>query len=261
MEKNFSLQELYDVLLKPTYIMEVNGRKFTPTEVVVAFDKIQISNFDEIVKVTTAHGGYGDFDQVWWETPKEIDINFTQGIFSEKQLAILTNSRLATYEEDSEMLLTQRERLQSDENGQIELRVAPIDFFYLYDSDGEPVKDFKTIDEKTIGGLKIGSDYVADYGYLYNSGYSTLTIGSQLTNGYFSLQAKTRVKDDITGKVRTGVLIIPKLKLMSGLSMRLGKDANPIVGQLHAVALPVGLRKNETIMQMVFLNDDIDSDI
>lgn len=261
MSSEYSLKELYDVLIKPTYNIEVNGKTFTPNEVVVAFDKIQISNFNEVAKTVTAHGGFGDKDHVWWTTVEEIKLNLVQGVFSNEQLAILTNSRLVTKEKNAKFVFTQREALDADENGAIQLKYAPVDYMYVYDIDGNQITDYTVISEDTIGNLKVGKRYIIDYGYLYKDGYSTLTIGSQLTNGYFSLQAKTRVKDDITGKVRTCVFIIPKLKLMSGLSMRLGDTATPIVGQLNAVALPVGSRGNETVMELVFLNDDIDSDI
>jgi len=260
MGSEYSLKELYDVLLKPTYDIEVNGKTFGPTEVVIALDKVQIGNFKEITKDITAHGGAGDKDRVWWETVKEVQLNMTQGVFSNEQLAILTNARLVTKGKDVDVLLTQRECQDANDSGQITLKYAPVDYLNVYDENGNKAT-YTQIPPKTIGGLQVGKQYTIDYGYLYNNGYSTITIGSQLTNGYFSLQAKTRVKDDITGKVRTGVLIIPKLKLMSGLSMRLGDDAVPMVAVLNAVALPVGSRGNETVMELLFLNDDIDSDI
>jgi hypothetical protein len=82
-----------------------------------------------------------------------------------------------------------------------------------------------------------------------------------LTNGYLSLEGKTRVKDDITGQVTTGIIKIPKLKLMSDLSMRLGQDAVPVVGRLDAIAVPTGERGHKKVMELIFLNDDIDSDM
>jgi hypothetical protein len=76
-----------------------------------------------------------------------------------------------------------------------------------------------------------------------------------------SLTGQTRIKDETTGQVQTGIIKIPKLKLMSDLSMRLGDNAGPIVGQLNAVAVPVGNRGQKVAMEVVFLNDDIDSDM
>ena len=50
-------------------------------------------------------------------------------------------------------------------------------------------------------------------------------------NGFLELEGKTRVKDDTSGLITTGIIKIPKLKLMSGLSIRLGAQANPVVGK------------------------------
>ena len=48
---------------------------------------------------------------------------------------------------------------------------------------------------------------------------------------------------------------------MSDLSIRLGKNAAPVVGTLRAKALPVGSRANTMVMDLTYLNDDIDSDM
>jgi len=43
--------------------------------------------------------------------------------------------------------------------------------------------------------------------------------------------------------------------------MKLGRNATPVMGTLDAVACPVGTKGNTTVMEMLFLNDDIDSDM
>ena len=104
-------------------------------------------------------------------------------------------------------------------------------------------------------------DLIVDYSYNYRDGGRILTCGQPLTTGYLALEGKTRVKDDITGQITTGLIKIPKLKLLSKLSMRLGQDAIPQVGRLDAVAVPTGVRGQQKVMELVFLHDDIDSDI
>jgi len=75
------------------------------------------------------------------------------------------------------------------------------------------------------------------------------------------LEGKTRVKDDTSGLITTGIIKIPKLKLMSGLSMRLGAQANPVVGSFNAECVPVDSRKSSSVIEFYFLNEDIDSDM
>ena len=88
-----------------------------------------------------------------------------------------------------------------------------------------------------------------------------IKVGEKLINGYLLLEGKTRVKDDITGKTHTAILRIPRLKLVSDLSMRLGREATPVLASFSAIGLPVGVKGSKKIMELLFLNDDIDAEM
>ena len=47
---------------------------------------------------------------------------------------------------------------------------------------------------------------------------------------------------------------------MSDLSIRLGAQANPVVGNFKAIGVPVGSRGNSYVSEFYFLSNDIDSD-
>jgi hypothetical protein len=94
MNNEFGLKELYDLTLKATYPIEMDGRKFETGEVIARFDKIQIANFREITSRASANGGKSNLTLVTWEDPKEIQLTFTQGIFSKRQFALLSNANL-----------------------------------------------------------------------------------------------------------------------------------------------------------------------
>ena len=72
MNNEFGLKELYDLTLKATYPIELEGRVFEPGEIIARFDKIQISNFREITSRAQTSGGQGNGSHVIWEDPKEI---------------------------------------------------------------------------------------------------------------------------------------------------------------------------------------------
>jgi len=59
----------------------------------------------------------------------------------------------------------------------------------------------------------------------------------------------------------TGIIKIPKLKLMSDLSIKLGIQASPVVGTFKAVGIPVGSGRSSYVSEFCFLEDDIDSDL
>ena len=88
-----------------------------------------------------------------------------------------------------------------------------------------------------------------------------MTIGQKLINGFLSLEGKTRVKDDITGKTHTAILRIPRLKLVSDLSMRLGREAGPLLANFSAIGVPNIASRDKKIMEMLFLSDDIDAEM
>lgn len=259
--QEFSLKELEQVTLKATYPIEIGGRIIEEGETIAAFDKIQIARFNEIKKRVTAHGGWDDRDHVFWESTKEVQISFVQGIFSKTQLTLLANAKLLSMEKTKPVLVVKREAVESDENGIIKCTERPHDKVFVYRSDNFDKLNVEKVDDCQYN---IGVPYtnvLLDYFFEYDGGAKTLKIGRPLTNGFLSLQARTRTKDDVTGQTKTGILTIPKLKLMSGLSMTLGEKAGPQVGQLDAVACPVGYKGIVSVMDIVFLDDDIDSDI
>ena len=259
MTNELGMKELYEVTLKTTFPIEVNGKKFDVGETVARFDKIQLGSFVENKNFLAAKGGFDNAPRVWWEETKDVAINIVQGVFSASQLAIMTNANLANV--DAPIILSRREVVETDENGVATLKEDIKQPVFVYDKEtGDKIKDF-SISNNIITIENPYKNIIVDYSYIYDGGYRDITIGRAFTNGYLSLEGKMRVKDDITGQTKTGIIRIPKLKLMSDLSIRLGKDAMPTVGRLNAVAVPDGQRGNKKVMELIFLNDDIDSDM
>ena len=261
MNNEFSLSELYDVFIKATYPIEIGGRVFTPGETICAFDKIQLANFNEVKSRTSARGGFNNVDHVFWEQTKEVDLVFSQGIFNHLQFALMCNAKLIDVVEE-EVEISKREVVESDENGVVTFSKTPSGAFFVYNKEtGERIYFYTSISPTQINISIPFLEVVLDYVFIYEDGAQHLKLGRHLIGGALQLEGKTRVKDDISGKTRTGIIKIPKLKLMSDLSMRLGKNANPVVANLRAKAIPSGNRQSTTVMDLFFLNDDIDSDM
>jgi uncharacterized protein YhfF len=73
----FGLKELYDLTLKATFPIDMDGYTFEEGEVIARFDKIQIANFKELTSRISAKGGQGNRSLIVWEDPKEIQLNFS----------------------------------------------------------------------------------------------------------------------------------------------------------------------------------------
>ena len=261
MTNGLGFKELYEVSIKTTLPIEVGGKIIEAGETIAFFDKIQLANFQEIRDVVSAKGGYNNQTLITWDSTKEIKINFTQGVFSKEQLALMTNAKLIVDRGEQIVPINVIKQCESDEDGKIVLKHEPKEPIFVYDKNtGNKVIGW-SIEGNTIQLQEPYKNVIIDYWYNYNNGFTTLTVGQRLTCGHLSLTGKMRVKDDVTGKVTTGIIKIPKMRLMSDLSMRVGSDAIPQVGRLDAVAVPEGARGQQKIMDIIFLNDDIDADM
>ena len=258
---SFSFKELEKVSLKATYTIEIGSRTFEPGEIITAFDKIQIAGLNETNRITTAHGGFDDRARVFWETAKEEQLVFSQGVFTAAQFALLNNSRLLEVAQNTETLITEIEELESDEHNNVTLKHTPKQNLYLYEkATGARITTF-TINANVITISNPYIDVVVTYTYAYTNSAQIIQLGQRFLNGFLELEGRTRIKDDITGNVTTGIIRIPRLKLMSDLSIRLGTQASPNIASFRAVAVPVGSRGNTYISEMILLSDDIESDL
>ena len=259
-EFDFGMKELYSVKLKATSPMNVGNLFFESGEVITEFDSVQIANFQEVKSIVMARGGKGNPAQIIWDDVKEVPFTFARGIFNKLQFAILNNANIVE-KKKREILLTATEICESNEILQFSLKHKPIGkvFARNYETN-ERVSAFK-VDENLFQTEKPFLKMFISYEYEYENKATELVIGKRFFDGFLSLEAKTRVKDDITGQTHTGIIKIPKLKLMSDLSMRLGEMAGPQVGEFYAVGYPVGSKGDKKVLDILFLEDDIDSDM
>lgn len=259
MENQFSLKELYDVKIKTTYPIEINGKQLEIGETIAMFDRIKIANFEEVKNFIAAKGGYNNEGRVFWEDEKEIRINFQQGIFNTSQFSLMNNAKLLENKDSGLLTISKREMNQSNGEGNIFLEETPLGNVFIYDENGN-----KLSYSQEENRLKIDETYcrvIVDYEYKYKGNSQSILVGRPLIQGFLSLEGKTRVKEDITGQVKTGIIKIPKLRLMSELSMRLGQDAVPVMGSMTISGLPSGVKGSKKVMELTILEEDIDSDI
>ena len=255
-----SFKVLENVHLKATYDIEANGVRFKAGESIAVFDKIQLSNFNEIKEYVAARGGFDNRGHVFWETTRAMQFTFTQGVFSKTQFGLLNNAKVIAVDESDPLLITYDDEIESDEIGILRPTKTPVDQIFVYDKESGGRLDF----EPSGIHFKIDEPYkdvIMRYRYNYEDGASVAKIGQQFLQGFLELEGRTRIKDDTSGLITTGIIKIPKLKLMSGLSMKLGAQASPVVGNFRAEGVPVDSRMNSYVMELYFLDKDIDSDM
>lgn len=261
MNELWGIKELENIVLKATYPMEIENRIIEQDEIILAFDKIQVGGLQELKSRVDARGGFDNRSWVSWETTKELPLSFTQGIFSLDQLSIISNSKLLDISKNNQSIsITERETLESDEDCKVELKQVPVGKIFVYDKKTGEKLGYK-LSEREITIANPYTEIIVHYTWSYSNGGQIIKIGQRAINGYLKLEARTRLKEDTNGHVVTGILEIPKLKLMSDLSMRLGQGVNPATVSFNAVGIPVGARGTSYVCNFISLNNDIDSDI
>ena len=260
----FSFKDFEKVHIKSTYNMEIGNRKISAGETIAYFDKIQIFGLNEVAEHVSARGGYHNREHVFWNIVQEMPLQFAQGVFSQQQLALLMNCHLL----QSQTLLdpiSEYEVLEVDESLKITLSRENIktDSLYIYNKGmGELITDYTVNDnEITFTNLTPFTEVICVYEWIYGGNSSILKVGEELLKGYVSLEGRTRIKDDTEGTVTTGIIKIPKLKLMSDVSIRLGANASPLVANFKGTAFPVGPRGNSKVLEFYCLDTYLDGDI
>lgn len=261
MEQGLGFKELYEVSLKTTYPIEMGGKTIEAGETIARFDKIQLANFQEIKSQASARGCYDGRTLMTWEETKELRLNFSQGVFSKNQWGLMINSKLIAQQQADPISLNEFGVYETNEDGEVQLPHLPNGPIYVYDyKTGEKIRDW-TLEESTLILETPYLEIAIDYSYNYLKNYTLFQVGEPLTNGYLTLEGRMRVKDDLSGQVKTGIIKIPRLKLMSDLFMRLGESSVPQAGRIDAVALPIGAKGDKRVMEILFLDEDIDSDM
>ena len=261
MEENFGTKELYDISLKATFPMRIGNREMEEDETIIHFDKAEIATLDTITSRVAAVGGFDNRPQVIWEQTRQVNFTLRKGVLSHTSWVLLSNSKIFETPANSDPeKISYRETLESDENGKIELKYVPYKLF-LYDIAGNKIKDY-TLENNIITLSNPYTTVIADYIFKYNNeAYKVLKIGNKLLQGYLKLEGKIEIKDDKDGLEKTGILKIPKITLASDLSIRLGTEAQPLVGTIDLIGFPVGSRGNSSVCSITFLEENLRSDI
>lgn len=262
MEKGLmGFKELTDVILSSPHEQTINGIKVPAGEPIAIFQRVQTGSLMELKDRYAASGGYNNGTLLTWESTQKVDFSFTQGVLSKMHIALTSNSQIKS---NNKVAVPMIELLETNESLQVELKHAPGShtvYVYLYETN-ERITDF-TI-EGNILTLELNKPFTAIqviYNFDYINESSTILVGDRMLNGFLELSGKTRLKDDETGKVVTGIIKIPKLQLVSDLSIRLGVEGSPTTGDFKITGIPVGPKKNERVLDFTILSDDVDSDI
>jgi hypothetical protein len=269
--EEFGIKELYDIAIKATQPIEFCGRMYEPGETLIFLERAQFGVLNEVRYRVFARGGKENRRFIMWDTTQPVQMQIQQGVISKENLSGLTNNFLTEKIEQSipfRKTVAPNAADLEDDYIELELPYQPntLTQLFLYDQDNNkiPKTDYgitqdykKLLINNTEDYRKIESFIVDSY---FSKETEVLNIGKNALRGYLKLEARTRVKDDIDGYEKTGIFVIPKMRIMSDLSIRLGDSITPFVYGFSFEGEPVGPYGESRVCDLYFLDEDLDAD-
>lgn len=276
----FGTQELYQVAIKSNTHFDIGNRHIEPGEPVLYFDNIKISDLNLPSKPIMARGGWNNLPRVIWEDRGELSFTLDEGVMTSTGMSVLFSAAMEENDGmEEQILVPYREGpFLLDEEGRHRLAHVPEDdakmFCFEYDHKTIQKKlNFFTIQyakkhitdgvTKDYAYIKIDEDkskqYILDYYFKYGDSSLLYIIDKERLKGTFSLEGKFYTKDENEGQEVTNILTLPKVKLISNISLRLGERVNPTTSVFNMIALPVKTKESDNlVMKVVRLNEDLE---
>lgn len=295
MQEMYGIKEFYDINIRLNNPIDFNGRHFDINETILVLESAEIANLDERKINIPATGGYHNNTLINWEIDKEMNFALKHGVLSPISYSILSNSKIempkmksVSYSEDLKTIEDNNycyvdlkykpnhcncimgvqpnpcfEPLPMGRRPELMLKPLPPNkekFIFVYDKEtGKRINDFEIYENRLYFKNLYRAVYI-NYTFNYQDDIKIIRVGDRLFNNFLSLTGKMSIKNDVTGEVTTGILEIPKIKLTSSLSMRLGKQySDSTVSDFFFTGYPDEniRREKQLVSKITFLGADL----
>lgn len=213
-----------------------------------------------------ARGGWANMPQVIWEDRDEMTFSLSEGVMNDVGMGLLFSAKLLT---NASRLVTYVPKREGPFFGsKIRLSAVPSAakpvFCYEYERDCIQQKVNYSLDgcNLTVEDSSYDKEYIVDYYFEYGKESLLYVIEKERFTGTFTLEGKFYTKDENEGLNVTNVLTMPKVRVVSGINLRLGEGANPTTSVFNVIAMPVKTADSSyTLAEIVRLPEDIDAEI
>ena len=290
-DQYFGVKELYEVVLKAKVPMQFGSRFLEEGEPVLYFENINMAMLTERSSPIMARGGWANLPRVIWEDRSEVRFSLTEGVMSSISMGILLSAAVSQPSQERPLLIPKREGpFILDSNNRLTLTHWPVEypqkktFIYEYERDVAQKKVYgKKItgvldpwdDTKECPCIEVYADkqlsqladatkqYIVDYYYEYTKEALIYTIEKERFNGLFTLEGKFYSKDENDGLNYTNLIYMPKVRVVSDISLRLGERADPSTSVFNIIGLPETTfnNRNGLILEITRLDEDADVDV
>lgn len=262
--QDLGIKDLETVCIKTRNDVSFGNRQLEQGEPLLYFENVQVALLSENVRPIMARGGWGNEPLVIWEDRSETSFQFTNGTVTTESLNLLLNADMIERNEEEPVFFVEKD-LEIDEEGKTTLKYIPDlsrkIFFFIYDYENIQAK----IKPLSINGAEITFDkkyankrVLCDYYFKYNLDQVFYTMARERFSNLYTLEATFLMKDENDGLEHTGLLRMPKVRIVSDINMRMGERANPAVSSFTIVALPETQRERQSVVcEIRYLDEDI----
>lgn len=288
-DEYFGVKELYEVMLKAKVPMQFGSRHLEEGEPVLYFEKVNMAMLTEQSSPIMARGGWANLPHVIWEDRSEVQFSLTEGVMSKISMGILFSANVTDKPYGESILVPRREGpYDLDSDHQLFLDNWPVGvdrkktFIYEYTRDVAQKKVYgkrihgkmdpfdptlerpcvQVYEDKELTKLADSTkQYIVDYYYEYENEALIYNIQKERFNGLFTLEGKFYTKDENDGINYTNLIYMPKVRVMSDISLRLGERADPTVAVFNIIGMPENTISNKKglILEVTSLSNDIDN--
>lgn len=288
-DEYFGVKELYEVMLKAKVPMQFGSRHLEEGEPVLYFENVNMAMLTEQSSPIMARGGWANLPHVIWEDRSEVQFSLTEGVMSKISMGILFSANVIDKPLGESILVPRREGpYDLDNDHQLFLENWPVGvdrkktFIYEYTRDVAQKKVYgkrihgkmdpfdptlerpcvQVYEDKELTKLADSTkQYIVDYYYEYENEALIYNIQKERFNGLFTLEGKFYTKDENDGINYTNLIYMPKVRVMSDISLRLGERADPTVAVFNIIGMPENTISNKKglILEVTSLSNDIDN--
>lgn len=262
--QELGIKDLERVCLKTREEVVFGNRILEADEPVLYFENIQIALLSEQVMPVMARGGWGNEPRVIWEDRKETMFSFTNGTLNTTSFNLLLNANMLQAQPTEPLFYV--EDLIIDDWGGVTLKYEPETktkkvFFFVYDYDNIQERIIPT----SIDGRKVNFDkkYASklircDYYFYHKKDTVLYSMARERFTNLYTLEATFLMKDENEGLYHTGLLRMPKVRVVSNINLRMGERADPAVSTFNIIAIPETQGNKEALVcEVLYLDDDI----
>lgn len=269
--QELGVKTLEHVTIKARQNTNLGSKVVEKGEPIIYFENLQIATLSEKGSIQAARGGLHNEARVVWEDRGNTIFQFSNGTVNPVSLNFLLEAKVIS--KNDGLLVPYMEKLEVDDSGHAYLTYKAEEseklFAYIYRYNNPQTRLYPTITTYTtatgtiatklfVGKEYAGEQVLCDYYFIYGKSYISYSMSRERFSSSYRLEAFFQLKDENEGLIRTGMIVMPKITILSNINLRLGERADPMVSSFNVIAMPENTSDAlEEVCRITYIDEQI----